>query len=110
MSDPTVLSRVSATWTGDKNPSWKGDSVGYSALHNRIYKTLGKASEHPCVDCGQVAQEWSLSWQRVPSSQLKQQVGGPWDGLFYSTDVYDYDPRCIRDARRYDKDFVREAI
>jgi len=35
--------------TGKKNVSWKGDSVGYGALHQWVYKHLGKPTK--CEDC-----------------------------------------------------------
>ena len=36
--------------TGDKNPNWKGDKAGYSALHYRICKAKGKPQK--CDKCG----------------------------------------------------------
>lgn len=48
-----VKSKISAslkgTRTGENNPSWKGDNVGYSAIHNWVYKQLGKPSV--CENC-----------------------------------------------------------
>lgn len=37
-------------YTGDKHPKWKGNNVGYGALHGWVYKELGKATK--CKECG----------------------------------------------------------
>jgi hypothetical protein len=37
-------------WTGDKNNKWKGDEVGYYALHSWVERNLGKSDT--CEHCG----------------------------------------------------------
>lgn len=37
---------------GSKHPNWKGDKVGYTALHSYIHKWLPKPEF--CVDCKKV--------------------------------------------------------
>jgi len=41
----------------DKNYNWKGDNVGYSALHKWVYKVLGKAIR--CSNCRKNSAEWA---------------------------------------------------
>ena len=50
--------------------------AGYGALHLRVHKARGKASEYPCVDCGQPAYDWSRIHGRDGKS------------------IWDYQPRC----------------
>ncbi len=53
-----ALKRVKKPWTakrnremiGEKHPQWKGDKVGYGALHIWVYKALGKPKI--CTNCG----------------------------------------------------------
>lgn len=49
----------------------------YGCLHERVYKSRGKASEQTCVDCGGQAQHWSQ--KRGTTGQ----------------DPRDYEPRCV---------------
>lgn len=39
----------------EKNPAWKGDEAGYTALHNWVRRRLGKASK--CVN-GHIAKQY----------------------------------------------------
>lgn len=61
---------------GDKHWAWQGDTPTKTAVHQRLYRARGKASEYPCVDCGLQARDWS---------QVKNTEG-------YSID--DFEPRC----------------
>lgn len=72
--------------SGEQTTQWKGDRVGYRALHNRLVETRGRASEYPCADCGDPAKDWSHD-------------GGA--GAF-STNLDDYSPRCRRCHLAYD--------
>ena len=36
--------------TGENSPTWKGDKVGYGALHDWVASVLGRPSK--CEDCG----------------------------------------------------------
>jgi hypothetical protein len=80
--------------------------VGYLPAHKRIWAERGKASDYACIECGEPAAEWSLSWRRVDSASLEYD---PKTGCPYTLDVTDYDPRCGSHARLYDKDFTRET-
>lgn len=43
---------------GENNYNWKGDAVGYHALHGWVRRTLGRAVE--CTECGSNTQvEWA---------------------------------------------------
>lgn len=73
---------------GEKHIKWKGDAVGYRALHTWIRKYKGKAAEFKCIDCSKQAEEWSNfdhSWKRV---------------------LEDYDSRCRKCHKRYDKEVL----
>lgn len=80
---------------GPEHLGWKGDEVGYYAMHRRLYRAKGRASDHQCVDCGQAAAHWSYD-----HSDLNEKRGehGP-----YSTDPDHYLPRCVGCHNRLDQ-------
>lgn len=47
---------------GPEHHSWKGANAGYAALHNRVYRSRGKASgcEHCGADDPAAAYEWAM--------------------------------------------------
>lgn len=47
---------------GEKNPMWKGDKVGYKALHRWLKDNFGKANKCENPKCPKKSQkfEWSL--------------------------------------------------
>lgn len=53
---------------GNKNYKWKGDEVGYSAVHSWIYRKLGKASE--CSNCHT---KIDIQWANI-SGEYKRRV------------------------------------
>jgi len=70
----------------DNNYNWKGDKVGYSALHKWVYKMLGKATE--CSSCAK--NEGRIEWANI-------------SGL-YKRDISDWEQLCrkchmIKDGR-----------
>jgi hypothetical protein len=73
--------------SGEFSPGWKGDQVGYQALHCRIRKARGKASQHKCsAECGRQAYDWA---------QIHTESG---------FDVWaDYVPLCRRCHIAYDR-------
>jgi hypothetical protein len=82
--------------------------IGHGSEYDRIHKSVqyrrGKASDHLCVDCGNPAEQWSLT--REPSGNIKYGRGGS-KGLFdkdmpYSDNTDDYEPRCKPCHRKYD--------
>jgi hypothetical protein len=77
---------------GELHLGWKGDKVGYRALHSWIRKCKGKAVNFLCVDCGIQADEWSNidhSWKR---------------------ELEDYYPRCRKCHKKYDKETLHMKL
>ena len=54
---------------GSKNPKWKGDDVGYYALHQWVYRRLGKAIK--CKRCGK--NSGRIEWANK-SREYKRQI------------------------------------
>lgn len=46
--------------TGSTHPNWKGDNVGYLAMHSWVNRCLGKPKK--CEHCGATAKERKLGW------------------------------------------------
>lgn len=69
---------------GEKNRRWKGEKVGYGALHTWLYRQLGKAKK--CERCGSKKQvQWAnKSWE-------------------YKRDTKDWLELCFKCHRKYDK-------
>ena len=63
----------------------------YKAIHRRLWKARGKASEHLCVACGEPAEHWALIKERV-----ERMVYCEDEGWAYSYDLNDYDPMCVK--------------
>lgn len=84
---------------GPCSPSWKGALVSYDGAHKRIHRTRGKASRHPCVDCGAPALHWSYdgkdSEELTTTSRRGQEVR-------YSAKPEHYEPRCVTCHNHHD--------
>lgn len=89
--DPSIV----RTPKGEEHYSWAGEDSGYVNTHQRMRKAKGKASDHPCVDCGGPARDWS--YRHDGTMRLIDSVGSP-----YSTDPDDYVPRCKACHNVYD--------
>jgi len=72
-----------------------GENIGYRAAHNRVDQAKGDAERYSCVDCGQVASEWSYT-NDDPAEKIEH-------GLRYSVDPQFYVARCRRCHKRYDR-------
>ena len=72
---------------GEGHPAWKGDEVGYMAVHQRLRRGRGPAKSHQCIDCGKQAAHWSYD-HSDPNPKIDEK-NGP-----YSTDLDRYHPRC----------------
>lgn len=86
--------------SGSSHHMWAGDGASYQAVHQRIRKQRGKASEHQCVQCEgkQAAAHWAYD-----HSDPNERVGT--DGgceLSYSTDPMRYQPMCTPCHKAYD--------
>lgn len=86
---------------GPDNPNWSGDSATYSAMHLRVRKARGSASEHACVDCGKRAQQWAYD-RKDP--EVRDSNFGP-----YSVHLCHYEARCIPCHKRFDLEAIRGA-
>lgn len=91
--DPDVVGRAEPT-PGALHPQWQGEDVGYGAVHSRLRKERGRASDHPCVGCGGPADHWSYDHDDPAE---KHASDGP-----YSTDLDHYSPRCVSCHKRFD--------
>jgi len=79
---------------GTKHPLWKGNKVGYSALHEWISVNWGKAREYFCK-CG----EQALDWANL-------------DGVYERSRKH-WEPKCRSCHKKFDKadtSKAREAL
>jgi hypothetical protein len=93
--DPLVALPIGNRMVREASSQWKGDAIGYTALHDRLKVARGKASGHACVDCAGSARDWSL----VRGATV---VTDP-TGRRYSLRLDDYQPRCVGCHARYDR-------
>lgn len=65
--------------------------VDYFGAHARVRTLRGRAEDHPCVDCGEPAQDWSYD-----HTDPDERVGtkGTGRGLAYSLNASHYQPWC----------------
>ena len=73
--------------TGEKMANWKGNKVGYFALHSWIIRQLGKAKE--CSYCGKEDWEGRIEWANIDHQ--------------YKRILDDYIPLCASCHRIYDR-------
>jgi hypothetical protein len=83
----TEVVRKPKPMRGEANPMWVGDQPGYHAMHQRLARLRGKASEQTCP-CGAPAQEWS--YRGGCPTEMTSDCGP------YSADPEMYDAMCIR--------------
>lgn len=83
--------------SGSANDSWRGDGPGYSGAHARLYRCRGPANAHACVDCGELAKDWSYS------GGCPRELTDPKSGCRYSPDPDRYEPRCRKCHRAHDR-------
>lgn len=83
--------KISQAHLGEKNVNWKGDKVGYDALHNWVYRKLGLPKK--CEHCGKRNQkekgQWILDWAN--KSHKYKRLSTDWLAL------------CIICHRKYDR-------
>lgn len=88
-------------WKDNGDPSIGGrpEIPGYSGAHDRVEARYGKAKNYTCVDCGSAAKDWSYKgsseWEVVAQYRGKT--------VYYSPNPDDYDPRCGRCHKKYDR-------
>lgn len=61
----------------EKNPLWKGDDVGYRALHRWVEHQLGKPNK--CSDCGKIGYGHEMHWANI--SRNYQRITTDWRRL-----------------------------
>jgi hypothetical protein len=80
------MKRTQKDWAlrGPAHQNWKDDAASV-ALHQRVQRLRGKATEHLCVDCDGPAVDWS----RIHGRDGKR--------------IDDYAPRCKKCHHKYDR-------
>lgn len=83
------------TNVGEKSPHWKGDKVGYAALHDWIVRCLGQpdACSH-CLKSG-------LKGKQIHWANKSQQ---------YRRDLNDWIRLCARCHKKYDEHLKKPAV
>ena len=72
---------------GNKNTNWKGDEVGYNALHSWVGRHLGKAQQ--CEHCGKIkTTPKSVQWANI--------------GHSYKRNLTDWIALCAKCHEKYD--------
>jgi DNA-directed RNA polymerase subunit RPC12/RpoP len=82
--------RIAALPKGEQHWNWSNEP-NKLAIHKRIHRKLGKASEYKCIDCGKTALDWSNN-----------------KGTKYSLDFSDYVPRCRSCHVKKDKNWTKK--
>lgn len=85
---------------GETNHAWRGNGVGYYAIHSRLTSHIGRAADRTCADCGQPARHWSYD-HTDPDEQRSE--CGP-----YSTDLSHYQSRCVPCHKAYDLSHLQQ--
>lgn len=83
---------------GAANPKWTGDNVTYYGMHQRLADAKGRASDHPCADCGSPARQWS--YDHADPNEHMSDLGA------YSVSVDHYVSRCIPCHKKFDLSIV----
>jgi len=81
------------------NPKWRGDAAGYEAIHSRLKREHGKASEHACARCDESAVDWAYD-HACPNEKTVERRGRIYA---YSTNPDRYLPLCRSCHTRLDK-------
>lgn len=72
-------------FSGKNHFAWKGDAVGYNALHSWVYRSLGKPSS--CNFCGK--KSGMIHWANVSGKYLRE--------------LNDWISLCVSCHRKYDR-------
>ena len=70
----------------EKHYRWRGDDVGYGAIHSWVRRKKGKPEI--CIDCGATVQDRKLQWSNIDHK--------------YRRDINDYVGRCSSCHKKYD--------
>lgn len=75
---------------GPKSHLWKGDRVGYKALHMWIERHFGKAKYHVCKKCGKSGPR--MEWANVTG--------------VYNREMLNWQTLCRKCHMKYDKEIL----
>lgn len=75
---------------GEKNPSWKGDKVGYHGIHKWIYRCLGRPNK--CMSCGRIKYGKKMHWANIDHK--------------YRREISDWIRMCADCHVQYDKNIL----
>lgn len=81
--------------TGADHDNWRGGDVSYTALHSRLGRARGSASEQDCSECSGRAAEWAYDFSD-PSPLYAKRRG------LYSADLSRYRPMCVPCHKAFD--------
>ena len=84
-------------WTGNKRYNWKGDGVGYHALHAWLYRHFGKANKCENKDCKYP--RTGRRWMEKPKRYEWANLSGK-----YKRDRTDWIHLCPSCHRKFDKE------
>jgi hypothetical protein len=88
-SNKCKYAQMAKSSNGSNNHQWKGDDVGYGALHRWVYQTLGKPMK--CEHCGTTTAK-KFEWANKDHQ--------------YNRDKDDWIRLCTKCHRRYDYYFI----
>ena len=77
------------------------DVIRYRSAHQRVDRVRGLASNHPCVDCGATAREWS--YRHDDPNELYETRERDGRVVAYSLNPDAYEPRCRSCHGKFDK-------
>lgn len=92
--------KIGAANSGERNGTWKGDNVGYVALHERVRRVLVRVCSH----CGSTeSAEAALRREAVGPMRVGQmKIAGKVRNLTYSVNLTDYFCLCRPCHKKYD--------
>lgn len=82
---------------GAKGPnavSWQGENVTYYSAHGRVKVLWGSASQYPCIQCGNAANDWAYDGTDPTAASGSVTVNGKEYQVTYSTWPEFYMPMC----------------
>lgn len=68
--------------------------VKYGTVHRQLRQARGKASEYPCLNCGNPAEQWAYDHEDSDELTEVRLVRGSTVVVAYSLDLTHYDPLC----------------
>lgn len=95
----TAKVKIRMANSGERNKNWKGNKVGYVALHERVRKMLVRVCTH-CKTTEKIEAALSHEAQSLKTDIMK--VNGKDRIVRYSTDIDDYFPLCRPCHKQYD--------